>query len=316
MSAADRLGRLLALVPYLLARPGASIEDVAHEFGISEDRLVDDLQLLFVCGLPGHMPDDLIDASFEGGVVHVANADTIARPLRLGVDEAVALLTGLRMLAQLPGVGDHDALDRATAKLERAAGDAVAATERIAVSVEAETEVVTRARAALEQARALALDYYVPGRDEVTHRVVDPMRLLVVDGRAYLEAWCRRAEAVRLFRVDRVHRVELLDELASVPAQARQRDVDAGLFQPSPEDVVVTLDLGRGARWVAEYYPCEDVEELPAGGLRIRLRTPDPRWVVRLALRLGAEGHVVDPPALADEVRATARAALAAYDDR
>ena len=64
-----------------------------------------DLELLFVCGTPGHMPDDLIEAEWEGGRVYLGNADTIARPLRLGVDEALALIVGLRALAAVPGPG-------------------------------------------------------------------------------------------------------------------------------------------------------------------------------------------------------------------
>jgi proteasome accessory factor C len=126
--ATDRLARLLALVPYLVARPGARVEEVAKAFGVDEQRLADDLELLFVCGLPGHLPDDLIDASIEGGVISVSNADTIARPLRLGADEALALLVGLRTLREvregIPGLQDRDALDRTIAKLERASGDA------------------------------------------------------------------------------------------------------------------------------------------------------------------------------------------------
>lgn len=141
------------------------------------------------------------------------------------------------------------------------------------------------------------------------------MRLLIVEGRAYLEAWCRRAESVRLFRVDRVERIEELDEPAVVPPTARPRDVASRLFEPSSDDVVITLDLSPAARWVAEYYPCEQIEDLPANGLRVRLRTPDTRWVVRLALRLGADGQVVDPPQLAADVREQARAALRAYGE-
>lgn len=310
--ALDRLARLLALVPYLLARPGAPVGEVAAEFGISEDRLIDDLELLFVCGLPGHMPDDLIEASFDGGVVHIDNADTIARPLRLGTDEAVALLSGLRMLARLPGAADHEALDRALAKLERAAGDAAAATQQIDVVAQGEAQVLQTARAALREGRALQLQYYVPGRDELTDRVVDPMRLLVVDGQAYLEAWCRLAESVRLFRADRVHTIDLLDTPAEVPAQARSREVDEGLFQPGPDDPAVVLDLADSARWVAEYYPCERVEQTDTG-LRVTLRTADPGFLVRLVLRLGGSARVVGPGEVAEAVATRARTALAAY---
>lgn len=311
--AADRLGRLLALVPYLLARPGARVEEVARAFGLDEKKLIDDLELLFVCGLPGHLPDDLIEASFEGGVIHLANADTIARPLRLGADEALALLVGLRTLADIPGLQDRDALDRTIAKLERAAGDAASASASVAVSVEAESSVVPVVRRALDGGRRLHLRYYVPGRDETTERDVDPMRMLLVDGRAYLEGWCRRVEDVRLFRLDRVVGVEALDVAVDVPATAVSRDVDEGLFQPSPDDALVTLELGPAARWVSEYYPCDSVEELPGGRLRARLRTPDTRWVARLALRLGGTGRIVDPPDLAEAVHKEASEALAAY---
>jgi predicted DNA-binding transcriptional regulator YafY len=311
--ATERLSRLLALVPYLLARQGVPIAQAAQEFGISERQLVKDLELIFVCGLPGHLPDDLIEASWEGGRVHVGNAEAIARPLKLGVDEAVTLLVGLRMLAGVPGLQDRDAVDRATAKLERAAGDAARPSEQVSVEVEAEESVLATCRDALAGERRLHLSYYVPTRDEVTERDVDPMRVLLADGRAYLEGWCHRVEGVRLFRLDRVVALQLLDTPATVPPQARPRDLEDGLFRPSPEDEVVTLELQPAGRWVADYYPHETPEELPGGALRIRLRTPDARWVARLALRLGGTGRVVDPPELAATVQAEARAALAAY---
>ena len=157
------------------------------------------------------------------------------------------------------------------------------------------------------------MSYYVPGRDEATERDVDPMRLLVVEGRTYLEGWCLRAEAVRLFRMDRVLALTVLDEPASVPAQAQHRDVDLGLFRPSADDVRVELELSVGGRWVAEYYPCEHVDELGDGRLRVGLRTPDTRLVRRLALQLGEDGRVISPPDLAAEIREDAAAALAQY---
>jgi proteasome accessory factor C len=112
-TATERLSRLLAMVPWLLAHQGVPLAAAAAEFGIDEDQLVKDLELLFVCGLPGHMPDDLIEAEWEDGVVFLANADAISRPLRLGVDEALALIVGLRALRDVPGLGDRDAVTRA-----------------------------------------------------------------------------------------------------------------------------------------------------------------------------------------------------------
>jgi len=315
-TAAQRLARLLALVPYLLNRQGIPLAQAARDVGVSEVQLEKDLELLFVCGLPGHMPDDLIEADWETGRVYVGNADTIARPLRLGVDEVLALLVGLRMLAQLPGLEDRAALDRAITKLQSVAGAAAPAGDHVAVEVEvaAEQTVLAACRRALGEGRRLHLHYYVPGRDETTERDVDPMRLAIAEGRTYLEGWCHRAEAVRLFRLDRVVSIEVCDARSAVPPEAEPLDLDHGLFRPGPDDVVATLHLRPAARWVPEYYPCEDSTELPDGGLRIRLRAAEPAWLCRLALRLGPTAQVVDPPQLVEAVRAEAAAALAAYE--
>jgi predicted DNA-binding transcriptional regulator YafY len=313
--ATDRLQRLLALVPYVVSRKVVGLADTAAAFGVSERELVDDLNMLWCVEIRSPDPYCPIDLSYEGGEIVVSEAESIDRPLRLGVDEASALLVALRMLAEVSAPEDRSALSRTIAKLETAAGEAAAVSAQVAVQVDDRGigGAAARVRDALDRGRRLHLSYYVPGRDEATERDVDPMRLLVVEGRTYLEGWCLRAEAVRLFRLDRVLDLAVLDETASVPPQARPRDVDQGLFRPSPGDAAVELELSAAGRWVAEYYPCEHVEELGDGRLRVGLRTPDTRWVRRLALRLGEDGQVISPPELAAQVRDDAAAALAQY---
>jgi proteasome accessory factor C len=316
MPATDRLQRLLALVPYVVSRKVVGLAETAAAFGISERELVDDLNMLWCVELRSPDPYCPIDLSYEGGEIVISEAESIDRPLRLGVDEASALLVALRMLAELPGLEERSALSRTVAKLEAAAGAAGAVSAQVAVQLDDRgwsRSAAAQMRDAIDRGRRLHLSYYVPGRDEATERDVDPMRLLVVEGRTYLEGWCLRAEAVRLFRLDRVLALAVLDEAASVPAQAQPRDVDQGLFRPSPDDVEVELELSAAGRWVAEYYPCERVEELGEGRLRVGLRTPDTRMVRRLALRLGEDGRVNSPADLAAEVREDAAAALAQY---
>ncbi|HSP39152.1 MAG TPA: YafY family protein [Frankiaceae bacterium] len=311
--AADRLPRLLALVPYLRTHPGALIDDVAAEFGITVRQLRDDLNLLWVCGLPGGAPGDLIDLSFEGETVTVIDPQTLDRPLRLTADEGQALVVAARTLADVPGLAERDALDRVLAKLEGALG-AGEGSAGLAVTLEAEAGVLTTVRSALDQHRRLHLRYLVEARDEVTDRDVDPMRLLSRDGRWYLEAWCHRVEAMRLFRLDRIVDLQVLDTPAVPPPEAVSRDLADGLFSPSPDDELVTLQLAPAARWVADYYPVESTEETDDGGLRIALRTPEVEWVIRLVLRLGGQGRVVEPVALIDAVRLRAAEALAAVE--
>ena len=308
-----QLSRLLALLPWLQTHPGAEIGEIAREFGVSEQRLRRELDLLWVCGLPGHGPGDLIDFAFEGDTVTVIQDAGVERPLRLTADEALALVVALRALAETPGLTSRDALDRALAKVEAAAGAAAAPAGRVEVAVEGEERVLPVVQRALDEGRRLHLSYYVPARDETTDRDVDPMRVLVVDGRTYLEGWCRRTEGVRLFRLDRVDDVEVLDVPAEPPPDAEPRDVTQGLFRPAPDALLVTLALRPAAAWVADYHPCESVQESSDGGLVVRMRVADPAWARRLALRLGPHGRVLSPPELASAVREEAALALSAY---
>ena len=314
-TATDRLQRLLALLPYVVSRNTVGLADTAAAFGVTEHQLVDDLNMLWCVELRSPDPYCPIDLSYEGGEIMVSEAPT-DRPLRLGVDEASALLVALRMLAEVPGLEDRSALSRTIAKLEAAAGEAAVASAQVAVQVDRPPggHLLDQIRGALDDGRRIHLSYYVPGRDEATERDVDPMRLLVVEGRTYLEGWCRRAEAVRLFRLDRVLGLTVLPDAAQVPAGAEPRDLDQGLFHPSDSDERVTVELTPNGRWVSEYYPCEETTELGEGRLRVTLRTPDTRWVRRLALRLGDDGAVIGPPALAAQIRDDAAAALANYD--
>jgi predicted DNA-binding transcriptional regulator YafY len=309
VTSAERLRRLLALVPYVVARKSVGLAETATTFGMTERELVDDLNLVWCVELRSPDPYCPIDLSYEGGEITVMAAETIGRPLRLAIDEASALLVALRMLSEVPG--DKSALTRVIGKLEAAAGEAAAPSNSVAVLDV--PDVSDDIRAAFESGKRLHLSYYVYSRDEATERDVDPMRLLAVEGRTYLEGWCRRAEGVRLFRLDRVLDVRVLDMDASVPEDAEPRDVDQGLFRPSTSDHVVTLELAPAARWVSEYFPCESVTELGEGRLRVSLRTPDTGMIRRLALRLGEDGRVISPQALADDVRADAMAALALY---
>jgi proteasome accessory factor C len=318
--AQQQVARLLSLLPYLLSHPNSRVRDVAELFAVSERQILRDLNVLWFSGLPGLAMGDYIEVDMEAaegdGVISVSNADYLARPLKLGTDEALALVVALRTLAAMPGSYDRRAIDRAIAKLEQAAGSAAerAGDVRVEVDGDAVADVAATVRRALDEKRRLHLSYWVPGRDETTERDVDPMRLALADGRLYLEGWCRRAEAERLFRLDRVATITILDVPAAVPPQARSRDLSGGIFQPSPDDELVTLAVTPAGRWVAEYYPCESVTEAPDGGLTIELRVSDRRWLRRLVLRLGGTGRVVEPAELAAKVVADARAALAAYE--
>ncbi|MFX4287138.1 helix-turn-helix transcriptional regulator [Janibacter sp. G349] len=311
-TATSRVERLLTMVPWLVGRQGIEISRAAEGLGITEDQLKKDLDLLFMCGY-GPMTDELIEVSYEGGRVFVSNADTIARPLRLSVDEAISLIVGLRSLSALEA-GESSAVERALAKLEEVAG-AIPGVDRVMV-VDDDTEA-GRTRSVLQDAlsagRRVHLTYHVPSRDERTERDVDPMRLARVEGHWYLEGWCHRAEDVRLFRTDRIEAVEVLDVPSEPPADAVRRDLSAGAYQRGEGDLPVTLRLAPSAHWVAEYYPVTS-RETSGEDLVVTLPTSNEGFLRRLVLRLGGAAEVVEPEALRTAVTGHATQALAAYD--
>jgi proteasome accessory factor C len=314
----DRLSRLLELVPWLRAHPGVSLAEAADTFGITVRQLRDDLDLLFVCGLPGGAPGDLIDLTYSGDRITVLDPQTLDRPLKLTADEASALLVAARTLADIPGLAGRDALERAIDKIGDAVGEAAGADvtrERVQVQLDSPRDTLRPVQDALATGRRIRLRYLVWSRDELTERDVDPIRVFTRDGHWYLEGWCHRADAVRVFRLDRVHGPDgarVLD-VPAAPPPAVAADPDAGTYRPHPDDPLVTLEVYAGARWVADYYPAESRQELADGGLRLELRVSDLRWLRRLVLGLGSRARVVAPPAAVGEIHGAAAAALAAY---
>ncbi|WP_329320076.1 helix-turn-helix transcriptional regulator [Streptomyces sp. NBC_01262] len=313
-NAIDQTRRMLSLVTYLRERPGARVSDVARAFGVTEAELIGDLNVLPLCGT-SFRGGDLLDIDTDGERIWWHNVDDVAQPLRLAADEAAALLVAARAVANLPGLreSDRQALLRATAKVEAAAGEVAGASAGLSVTFEAEGSVFADVDRAITEGRRLWMRYYSPSRDALTEREVDPIRLFTV-GHTYVEGWCYLSEDRRTFRLDRVAEIRILDQ-ASDPPRVEPRDLSQGLVQPAGDDPEVVVEVGPGGRWVAEYYPHDLAEELPDGGLRITLRTPDPGSLRRLALRLGRDGRIVSPQDLADSAQRAAAQALAAYGE-
>jgi proteasome accessory factor C len=316
-STRDQLARLLAVAPYLQTRGEVPLSEVAADFGVSSAQMLKDLRVLYLCGLPGFGPGELIDINVEAlendpdGLVRIDNADYLARPLRLGSNEATALIVALRALLDTSTVASREVVERTLAKLE-------AATEQGAtplVDVRGPQPAPALQQARTDLARALTSDrqarigYLVPARDETTERVVDPIALLQWDGKTYLDAWCHLVDDRRLFRVDRITAVDVLDTPRAV-LDLEPRDLSEGLFEASPDDLVVKLRLSAQMRWFAEYYPVLSTEATPEGGLEVTLAVSDERWLLRLAMRFGHGLTVLEPADLNDRVRAVARDAL------
>ncbi|WP_232676881.1 YafY family protein [Nocardioides sp. R-C-SC26] len=327
----EQVARLLALVPYFHARESVRLAEAAADLGVTPEQVVKDLKVLFMCGLPGGYPDDLIDVDLDAlvssdgklvrdGVVRIGNADYLTRPMRLTPTEASAMIVALRALRAGADGETTEIVDRVLGKLESAAAGGGATT---AVAVHATPDVEpdpreqtmrTTLAEAISHGVQVTLDYYVPARDEVSRRVVDPHELSQRAGYTYLDAYCHAAEAPRSFRLDRIAEIEVSPTPISTERQG-PRSLEDGLFSGTDNATLVTLRLQAPARWVVEYYSVEEVRPAPEGGgaIDVDLRVADERWLTRLLLRLAPHAEVVHPTTFGAEFTAAAQATLAWY---
>ncbi|WP_114423246.1 helix-turn-helix transcriptional regulator [Nocardioides houyundeii] len=318
--AREQVARLLTLVPFLHARGSVRLDDAAAAMGVSSQQVVKDLKVLLMCGLPGGYPDDLIDVdldSLEGedadGVIRISNADYLSRPLRLTPTEATALIVALRAVRDSAPADTQEVVDRTLRKLEQAAAEGSAHQQ---VEIDPSDGGVADVRSALESAlargRQVCLNYWVPTRDEASDRVVDPIQVFSANGFDYLAGWCHSAEGTRVFRLDRIHDITVLD----APAQAHPaapHDLSESLFRGPADGRLVTLRLRPGAHWVPEYYPVADVRHVGDGLLEVDLLVADVRWLRRLVLRLAPNADVLGPDDVVSACAVAARDALALY---
>ncbi|KQR98582.1 protein pafC [Williamsia sp. Leaf354] len=325
--APSRLSRLLAMVPYFLAHPGTSADEAAADLGVTPKEVMADLNQLWMCGLPGYTPGDLIDLDFSEESIQVTFSAGIDRPLRLTPTEASVLLVALRALIDMRGVLDPEAARRAIAKVERAVGsardpgDPDVRTGAGEPSDAAETTDVSAPMAAVRDAvrgsRAVWIRYYSASRDAVSERIVDPVRIVAVDGNSYLEGWCRQSAGIRLFRLDRVDEARVLDEPATVPDEP-DPEATLALFNADPQLPTALITIDPSVVWVMDYYliePLDDVAETaPGTHIRAQMTYGSEDWLTRFVLGFGGRIRLMNAPGAAGEVTRRAADALAAYD--
>lgn len=306
-----RLGRLLAIVPWIAAHDGPSLEEVARRFGVAEKDLVADLNLLFMCGVHPFTPDVLIDVDIADGRVWIRMADYFRRPLRLNAQEALALLSAGRTFLAFPGADGDGPLATALEKLDSALG--LAGGQALDVELAAvDADLLGALRGAAERREKVQIEYYSFGRDQRGTRVVRPWRVFNSGGEWYLEAWCESAGGERNFRIDRIGSLRVTGDHFGRPARKGRHLPPPVVFHPQPDDPLWVLDLDPPAHWIAEQYPNESVADAGDGVLRVSIRAARSAWLERLLLRAGRHARVVegDPrvgPAAADRVLARYR---------
>ncbi len=309
LTAPEKVARLLAVIPYVAGRGPVPIDEIATRFSYPKKELVADLTgVVGYVGVAPFTPDTMIEVTVDDEHVWIVYGKWFERPMRLEPGEALSLFAAGRTLLTASGEDADGPLLRALTKLGAALGAGGDAPVDIVLG-SAQEHVLAELRQAIATERCVELDYYSYGRDRRTQRTVEPHRVFADDGQWYLAAWCRVAGGDRVFRVDRIHSVQVLDEPFVPPAGA------TAVVDPSAAEARVTLDLAPEARWVVDQYPHHAAEDLANGWTRVVLPVTAPAWLERLLVRLGPSARPVQLPEGAGHAPAAdaARRILARY---
>lgn len=311
LSALDRVGVVMALVPYVQEHGPTPIEEASRVFDVTPALMREMVENLNVIGLPGGMDHELFgidwDAFDERDEIELVNVVAFERAPRLTSREAAALLAGLHFLeTSLPTLAGNDVVTGLIAKLSRGASDAPG---QLAVAADPVDEVRATVADALDRGLAVAFTYRSIDGD-VTTRTVDPIRLLVSESQWYLRAWCHLRRDIRTFHLERVSDLVVTD----TPAAAHE-DHETTLLPGRGGDVGVRVSFPSAtAPLLGHYLEHADVTTQGDRSTAV-VYVADPRGLTRLAARRGGEVELLDPPVARESVAEWVRAALEQYDE-
>ncbi len=332
LQARDKLAFLLSLVPWLMDHDGVTVSEAAEHFSMTPAQIREAVELIAVSGVPGetdaYQHEDLFDINWdafeERDEIVITNLVAIDDSPRFSAREAAALIAGLQYLSALPENADRAAIASLMSKLSRGASaepsqvgiEGASATGSIdALAPDPLAPTLALIRESVERGVQLELDYR-GSQGQRERRRVDPLRVESIDADWYLRGWCHLREAVRTFRLDRISNAVITDE----PIQHRATDSDVRLpdvlFEVSPEDLEVTIEVAPSAMpLLADYIPDGATTIEHDGRIRTTVRVSHYHGLKRLIASMPGVATVVAPPSARSAVQAWAQDAAARYRD-
>lgn len=297
------------MLPWVIAHPGTTVAEVCERFGYRDERhLAEDLDMVFVCGLPGYGPGDLMVAYIDNDEVVVDTADYFARSPRLTPTETLSMLASA--MAVIASGQASPALETAVDKL--AATVAPEGSSALTVDVAAEPDLVGPLRRAAAENKVVEITYTSLAKGETTNRTVEPWTVFTAMGNWYLTGYCRLAEDERVFRVDRIRDVTATDESFDPPPVTPEPEVH---YVASDDDIRCVIELKPRARWVLDYYPVE-VKKDNTRRTVVEFAASEPSVAARLLLRLGDQARLVSGTEVGEALADLRDRILTRYDEK
>ena len=292
-----RTARLLDLVPYLTTHQGIAISNLAKTFNTTVKEITDDLNTLWMCGLPGYTPLELIDLEFESGFVSIRNAETLAAPRALDRAEALSIYMGLDLLSAELGSSNSSLVSEISNLQEQLRSQLISAPQ-----VQIEASLASELRAlilrAIRRRGWLEITYHSAANDQVTKRQVAPYELSQSGSHEYLQGYCDNAKAIRNFRADRIVAVsEIADQLWP-----------SNLVSANDEAIDYEVKVHAASRQVLEVLP-----QISANSTTATIQGYSAPWISRAILSLAGQVEATAPTEIRAAVHARAVAALENY---
>jgi len=292
-----RTARLLDLVPYLTTHQGIAISDLAKTFYTTVKEITDDLNTLWMCGLPGYTPLELIDLEFESGFVSIRNAETLAAPRALDRAEALSIYMGLDLLNAELG-GSNTSLVSEISNLQEQLRSQLISAPQVQIEASLASELRALILRAIRRRGWLEITYHSAANDQVTKRQVAPYELSQSGSHEYLQGYCDNAKAIRNFRADRIVAVsEIADQLWP-----------SNLVSANDEAIDYEVKVHAASRQVLEVLP-----QISANSTTATIQGYSAPWISRAILSLAGQVEATAPTEIRAAVHARAVAALENY---
>ena len=296
----ERTARLLDLVPYISSHQGISLKELAKTFKVDQGQMTNDLTTLWMCGLPGYTPLELMDLDFESGFVTIHNAETLAKPRSISFDEGVALVLGLDLLRSAISPDRSDLLERIDLLSQRLA-ELIKLPSALSATSLVNQEVSSAISEALKSRMGLQITYHSLYRDEISTRVIFPIEVVESEGHLYLSSYCYSAMDFREFRIDRIQ---------GAGVQAVKQEIPKSTIQQS--SYTATIKVLTPTRAIAERFKQSEL----AVNAQFDFQTYSLQWMERSIMASGGAVCLQSPPEVRKSIAAMAQTMLDRYKAR
>lgn len=295
----EQTARLLDLVPFLLSHQGISISDLAKHFHVDNEVILDDLNTLWMCGLPGYTPLELIDLAFDSGFVTIRNAAPLAYVRTMSSSEIVALALGLDLLRENSekfGEEQSNRIERLAEKLRNQIG------ARISIVASPNTAHRSVISTSIAQRLPVEMTYYSAHSDQESKRLVTAYEFFSDNDVEYFQAYCHTAKAMRTFRVDRILTAVISDAVEAIAAPQGHKNESIRVLA-----TVRTLD-----RASVEAFGLA-LADLRLGG-SVSLEAFSAEWMIRSVMAAAGSLVVEDSTEITQELARSVAATMALYE--